>query len=251
MQQQFRIWILTLFPDYFSAFQRDGVVGQLLAGKRGSDIFRLNIVNIRDYGVGQYKAVDDYPFGGGPGMILRPDVLERALLDGVVQAGKYNSVKELYVIYTSARGELWDFSRAQQIHNDFWQSDKQQDLVFICGRYEGVDERFIEQYVDKEYSLGNFVLSGGELAVMVILDSALRLTEGSLGNKDSAREDSFYHGLLDYPQYTRPADFNGSQIPEVLLSGHHANIEKWKQEAKLEQTRKYKPELLVKREFYE
>jgi tRNA (guanine37-N1)-methyltransferase len=118
------------------------------------------------------------------------------------------------------------------------------DLVFLCGRYEGVDERFLEKYVSKEFSLGNFVLTGGELAVMTILDSALRFTEGSLGNSESSKEDSYENGLLDYPQYTRPAVWNEVEVPSVLTSGHHANIDKWKKEQKEKQTKRYKPEIL-------
>jgi tRNA (guanine37-N1)-methyltransferase len=188
--------------------------------------------------------VDDYPFGGGPGMILRPDILEQALMDGVVKKGGYKSVEELEVIYTSARGKLWNADEAKSLEKNYWREDSKKDLVFLCGRYEGVDERFLETFVTREYSLGNFVLTGGELAVMTILDSALRFTEGSLGNDESSREDSFEDGFLDYPQYTRPSTWQGISVPEVLTSGHHANIEKWKKDQKFDQTKKYKPEIL-------
>lgn len=244
MKKVFRIWILTVLPDYFKSFKDEGVVGQLLSGKRGEKNFELNIVNIRDYGRGNYNAVDDYPFGGGPGMILRPDILEQALMDGVVTKGGYQSIDELEIIYTSARGKLWSADEAKNLEEKFWREDSKKDLVFLCGRYEGVDERFLEKFVNSEYSLGHFVLTGGELAVMAILDSALRFTQGSLGNSESCREDSYEDGLLDYPQFTRPSQWQGISVPEVLISGHHANIEKWKKEQKLEQTKKYKPEIL-------
>ncbi len=240
-----RIWIMTVLPEYFKPFMSEGVVGQLLSGKRGDKQIEINLVNIRDYGHGNHHAVDDSPFGGGPGMIFRPDILERALLEGVVAAGNYKDIKqELAVVYTSARGCVWNADTAKQFKGDFWEMEESKDLVFLCGRYEGVDERFLEQYVDKEYSLGSFVLSGGELAVMTILDSALRFVGGTLSNVSSPQEDSFEHGMLDYPQFTRPAQFNGTQIPEVLISGHHANIKLWRQQQKLEQTKKYRPDLL-------
>lgn len=240
-----RIWILTVLPEYFTPFVSEGVVGQLLSGKRGDAKLELNIVNIREYGHGNHNAVDDAPFGGGPGMLLRADVLEKSLLKGVVEKGGYGDIEnELTIIYTSARGEIWNSTAAKELKKNHWDDDSTRDLVFICGRYEGIDERFLNQYVNKEYCLGPFILSGGELAVMAILDSSLRFVDGTLGNSESYEEDSFENNLLDYPQYTRPAEFNNTQIPQVLLSGHHANIEKWRKEQKIKQTKKYRPEIL-------
>jgi tRNA (guanine37-N1)-methyltransferase len=173
--------------------------------------------------------------------------LERAFLEGVVAAGGYSKQKwkqQLCTIFTSPRGRQWSNKTAKQLQQELWSEDATRDTVFLCGRYEGVDERFLEQYIEREFSLGNFVLSGGEIAVMAIIDSALRFASETLGNHHSAQEDSFEEGLLDYPQYTKPAVFNSSQIPEVLLSGHHKNIDQWRKEQRIEQTKRFHPELL-------
>jgi tRNA (guanine37-N1)-methyltransferase len=240
-----RIWILTLFPEYFGPLLSCGIAGSALRGERseGELKFEVRCVNIRDYSTTKYKSVDDSPFGGGPGMVMRADILKQALMKGVVEAGGYETRELLHVIYTSPRGKVWN----NKVARDFGTrllggGDK--DLVFIAGRYEGIDERFLETYVNEFYSLGDFVLTGGELAIMTMLDSAIRFVDGILGNKLSSMEDSFEDGLLEYPQYTKPREFEGKDVPEVLLEGHHKKIQEWQKNQKILMTEKYRPDLL-------
>ena len=235
-----RIWILTLFPEYFRPLVECGISGRAFRGERSEDIeFELLFVNIRDYSTTKYKSVDDTPYGGGPGMIMRGDILRDALLKGVVEKGGYQSHDDLQVIYTSPRGTLWnnvvarDFASKTLAHPT-------KDIVFLCGRYEGVDERFLEKYVTQFYSLGDFVLTGGELAVMAMLDSSVRFVPGILGNKLSNVHDSFEDCLLEYPQYTRPLEFEGLPVPEILMSGHHKKIDEWKLQQKKLMTQKWR-----------
>jgi tRNA (guanine37-N1)-methyltransferase len=194
--------------------------------------------------VGNYKAVDDTPYGGGPGMVMRPDVLANAFQEGVMIPGGYTDKSQLTVIYTSPRGVPWNNQVAREFGT---QTMTDKDLVFICGRYEGIDERFLDQYVNLSFSLGDYVLTGGELAVMTMLDSAVRFVPGILGNKSSASEDSFEDGLLECPQYTKPREFEGLEVPEVLANGHHAKIKIWQQEQKEQTTKRLRPDLWAKR----
>lgn len=239
-----RIWILTLFPEYFKPLLECGISGSAFRGERSETMkFEVQFVNIRDYSTTRYKSVDDTPFGGGPGMVMRADILRDALMKGVVEKGNYSTKDDLHVIYTSPRGKVWNNKVARDFGmNVLGHPDK--DVVFICGRYEGVDERFLEMYVDDYYSLGDYVLTGGELAVMTMLDSAVRFVPGILGNKLSSEHDSFEDGLIEYPQYTKPQDFEGKTVPEVLLSGHHKKIEEWQLEQKKNMTKKWRPDLL-------
>lgn len=237
-----KIWILTLFPEYFKPLLECGISGSAFRGERSENIkFEVQFVNIRDYSTTKYKSVDDTPFGGGPGMVMRADILRDALIKGVVEKGGYGDVSELTVIYTSPRGKVWNNKVAREFGTE---TMTEKDIVFICGRYEGIDERFLQKYVNEYYSLGDFVLTGGELAVMTMLDSAVRFVPGILGNKLSSEYDSFEDGLIEYPQYTKPQEFEGMGVPEVLLSGHHKNIEKWQLEQKKEMTKKLRPDLL-------
>lgn len=237
-----KIWILTLFPEYFKPLLECGISGSAFRGERSESIkFEVEFVNIRDYSTTKYKSVDDSPYGGGPGMVMRADILRDALVKGVVENGGYESLEELHVIYTSPRGKVWNNKVAREFG---MKTMTEKDLVFICGRYEGVDERFLEKYVQDYYSLGDFVLTGGELAVMTMLDSAVRFVPGILGNKLSSEYDSFEDGLIEYPQYTKPQDFEGTPVPEILMSGHHKNIEKWQLEEKKAMTKKWRPDLL-------
>jgi tRNA (guanine37-N1)-methyltransferase len=239
-----RIWILTLFPEYFRPLLECGVSGSAFRGERSEHIkFEFHFLNIRDYSKTKYKSVDDSPFGGGPGMVMRPDILRDALLDGVMENGGYINLDQLRVIYTSPRGRVWNNEVAREFGSEVL-ADPTQDVVFICGRYEGVDERFLEKYVNDYYSIGDFVLTGGELAVMTMLDSAVRFVPGILGNKLSSEYDSFEDGLIEYPQYTKPQEFEGQGVPGILLSGHHKNIEKWQKEEKERMTKKWRPDLL-------
>ncbi len=241
------IWIITLFPDYFKPFLEFGVAGQALRGERKTSEFthKVELINLRDYSFDNYKSVDDSPFGGGPGMVMKADVLENAVLNGVVKNSS-RELKDFDVIYTSPRGKVWsnDLCKEFAVNHLSISEETSKDIIFICGRYEGVDERFLSQYVTHYYSLGDFVLTGGEIAVMTILDSAMRFVPGVLGNKLSAELESFADDLIEYPQYTRPREFNGEVVPDVLASGHHANIEKWQKEQKIEMTKKYRPDLL-------
>jgi tRNA (guanine37-N1)-methyltransferase len=240
-----RIWILTLFPEYFKPLLECGIAGQALRGERSADEFKfaLGFVNIRDYSTTKYKSVDDTPYGGGPGMVMRADILRDALVKGVVEAHGYKSLDELHVVYTSPRGKVWNNKLAREFGTGpLSSSDK--DVVFICGRYEGIDERFLEGYVNEYFSVGDYVLTGGEIAVMAILDSAVRFVPGVLGNKLSSIADSFEDGLIEHPQYTKPQEFEGMAVPGVLLNGHHKKIIEWQQEQKLRLTQKHRPDLL-------
>lgn len=237
-----KIWILTLFPEYFKPLLECGISGSAFRGERSENLkFEVEFVNIRDYSTTKYKSVDDSPFGGGPGMVMRADILRDALVKGVVEKGGYSDLSQLYVVYTSPRGTVWNNKVAREFGT---KTMTEKDIVFICGRYEGIDERFLQKYVNEFFSLGDFVLTGGELAVMTMMDSAVRFVPGILGNKLSSEYDSFEDGLIEYPQYTKPQEFEGMGVPEVLLSGHHKNIEKWQLEQKKEMTKKLRPDLL-------
>lgn len=239
-----RIWILTLFPEMFKPFLECGIAGAAFRGEKSVDFkFELNFVNIRDYSQTKYKSVDDSPYGGGPGMVMRADILKDALVKGVQEAGGYDSLDKLHVIYTSPRGKVWNNKVAREFGvNILGSTDK--DVVFICGRYEGIDERFLEKYVQDFYSIGDFVLTGGELAVMLMLDSSVRFVPGVLGNKLSSETDSFEDGLIEYPQYTKPREFEGMDVPAILLEGHHKKIGEWQQQEKIAMTKKWRPDLI-------
>lgn len=238
-----KIWILTLFPEYFRPFLDCGIAGSAFRGERSEDVkFEVHCVNIRDFSTTKYKSVDDSPFGGGPGMVMRADILRDALEKGVREVGGYSSLDELTVIYTSPRGKVWNNKVARDFGTTKLGGAK--DLVFICGRYEGVDERFLEKYVQEYYSVGDFVLTGGEIAVMLMLDSAVRFVPGILGNKLSSEHDSFEDGLIEYPQYTKPREFEGQDVPAILLEGHHKKIQEWQRQQQLSMTKKWRPDLL-------
>jgi tRNA (guanine37-N1)-methyltransferase len=240
-----RIWILTLFPEFFEPLLSCGIAGQALRGERSSEEFKFEVsfINIRDYSTTKYRSVDDSPYGGGPGMVMRADILKDALMKGVVENQGYESLEDLHVIYTSPRGRVWNNQLAREFGTQVL-SSSEKDVVFICGRYEGIDERFLEKYVNAFYSIGDFVLTGGEIAVMTILDSAIRFVPGILGNKLSSEADSFEDGLIEHPQYTKPQVFEGMEVPEVLLNGHHKKIQEWQKEEKIRLTRKHRPDLL-------
>ncbi len=239
-----KIWILTLFPEMFKPFLECGIAGSAFRGERSEDLkFEVHFVNIRDYSTTKYKSVDDSPYGGGPGMVMRADILANALVKGVQEAGGYSSLEQLHVVYTSPRGKVWNNKVAREFGTQIL-GGPDRDVVFIAGRYEGIDERFLSKYVNDYYSIGDYVLTGGELAIMTMLDSAVRFVPGILGNKLSSEYDSFEDGLIEFPQYTKPQSFEGMEVPEILLSGHHKNIEKWQLEEKLAMTRKWRPDLL-------
>jgi len=220
--------ILTLFPEAFVGPLDVSIVGRA----RTNGLLDLHLHNIRDYATDKHHSVDDYPFGGGQGMVMRVDVLDAALQHVQALADPPG-----YVVSMSPQGERLTDSLVREL------ADRPR-LVIVCGRYEGMDERFVEHCVDREVSIGDFILSGGELAAMVVVDAVTRHIPGALGDEASSEDESFADGLLEYPQYTRPAEYRGWEVPEVLLSGHHARIEKWKQQQRLLRTRERRPDLL-------
>ena len=227
-----KVWFVTLFPEQLKNTLSFGVLGKY--SEKQDQLF--NFVNPSDYCKKGFKGVDSAPYGGGPGMVMRADVLATTLHEAVFS--NYNSREELMVIYPSPRGKTWNNLEGKNL------ASSSKDLVFICGRYEGVDERFLENYVDEEFSIGDYVLSGGEIAAAVIIDSCFRFLPGVLGNHLSALEDSFENNLLDSPKYTRPEVFESKSVPSILLSGNHQKIESFNKSARLEQTTKYRPDLL-------
>ncbi len=241
-----RIWILTLFPEYFAPLKEHGVLGSALRNERGADdsVFELNTVQIAEFSHKGYKGVDDSPFGGGQGMIMRADVLQRALIEGVVERGGYSDASELHVVCPAPRGKTLNNALAIDFASRVLDFEAPKDVVFICGRYEGIDERFLEKYVDEFISLGDFILTGGEIAVMCVLDASMRFVPGVVGNKLSVEDESFAQGMLEHALYTRPREFEGQSIPEEYISGDHKRIEAKKKQSSLEITKKYRPDLL-------
>ena len=239
-----KIWIITLFPDYFEPLINFGITGSALRGERGQKI-EIITVQLRNYTPKDYKGVDDSPYGGGAGMVMRADVLKEALIKGIVVPGGYGEDyrSKLHIVFPGPRGKTWNNENCKDFAAKF-SNETSKDLVFICGRYEGIDERFLELYVDEHISLGDFILTGGEIATMAIIDSSLRFFSGVLGNKESANQESFQTNRLEHPQYTRPKVFDGLEVPEVLYSGHHLNIEKFQKDESLKMTKKYRPDLL-------
>jgi tRNA (guanine37-N1)-methyltransferase len=216
--------VLTLFPEMFP-----GPLGQSLAGKALADgIWRLEAIDIRDFARDKHRTVDDAPFGGGAGMVMRPDVVDAAIR-GARQAGEP-------LIYFTPRGRLLDQARIAAIA-------KAPRAVMLCGRFEGVDQRVLDAHAAEEISIGDVVLSGGEPAAMVLIDAVVRLLPGVIGREESLEEESFARGLLEYPHYTRPQTWDGRAVPEELLSGHHERIRAWRQSQAEEATRLRRPDL--------
>jgi tRNA (guanine37-N1)-methyltransferase len=232
-----RFDVVTLFPDMLSAVAASGITGRA----REAGLWRLATWNPRDFTSDNYRTVDDRPYGGGPGMVMLAEPLERAL-----EAAKAAGAGR--VVYLSPQGTRLDHARVVALA-------KESALTLLCGRYEGVDERLLERCVDEELSLGDFVLSGGELAAMALIDAVVRLLPGALGDAQSAHEESFADGLLDCPQYTRPELWpeggQGARVPEVLLSGHHERIRRWRLKQSLGRTWLRRPELLAGRNLNE
>ncbi len=215
--------VLTLFPEMFEPLKQSII-------KRATEkqIIDINLINIRDFSEDKHNKVDDTPYGGGAGMLMKPDVVDRA----------YNSVKSknAKVIYLTPQGKRLNQEKVKEL-------SKEEHLILLCGHYEGIDQRVIDKIVDEEISIGDYVLTGGEIPAMVLIDSVSRYVEGVLSN-ESTDEESFANGLLEYPQYTRPEIFNNEKVPEVLISGHHENIKNWRREKALENTFRKRPELL-------
>lgn len=227
--KKIRFDVLTLFPDMFNDIMNESIIGR--AVKEG--LVEINPVNIRDYTMDKHNRVDDYPYGGGAGMVMQA----QPIYDAYKSIAKDD--KSIPVIYMSPQGKKF----SQQMAKDLALNDR---IILLCGHYEGVDERVLEEIVTDEISIGDYVLTGGELPAMVIIDTISRLIPGVLA-EDSIEEESFSNGMLEYPQYTRPVEFMGKKVPEVLLSGHHSNIKKWREEEAYKRTLKKRPELISKR----
>lgn len=223
------MWIgaVSLFPEMFNSLNH-GIPRKA----KEHNLYDLQIFNPRDYTQDKYQTVDDKTYGGGPGMVLMPEPLDKALVDA-----KTKAPTKPKVIYTSPQGKPLTQAKVSEL-------SQCQALILLCGRYEGVDERIIDTHVDEEISIGDYVLSGGEFAAMVIIDALTRLLPGALGHELSAAQDSFSDGLLDYPHYTRPESWHELPVPEVLLSGHHAAIDEWRRKQALGRTWLRRPELL-------
>lgn len=225
-----RFDVLTLFPEFF-----DKVLGESIIGRaQESGYVKVNAVNIRDFTLNKHKKVDDYAYGGGTGMVMTPQPIFDA----------YSSIewltdKKPRVIYMSPQGKVLTQERAIEL-------SKEEQLIILCGHYEGIDERVIEGLVDEEISIGDYVLTGGELPAMVLIDCVSRMVPGVLPNEDAYSNESIYNGMLEYSQYTRPYEYNGMKVPDILISGHHANIEEWKRTQSLIRTFLKRPDLFEK-----
>ncbi len=223
-----RFDVLTLFPESFEAFLGNSIIGRAQQKK----IIEINYYNIRDYSEDKHKRVDDYPYGGGTGMVMMPTPI-------------YNAYRSILgnldykppVIYMTPKGKTFNQEIAKEL-------SKGEHYILLCGHYEGIDERIIEEIVDIEISIGDFVLTGGEIPAMAVIDAISRLIPGVLSNEEAFENESHYNTLLEAPHYTRPFSFNGKDVPEVLLSGHHANINKWKREKSLILTNERRPDLI-------
>lgn len=219
--------VLTLFPDMFSPL-KESIIGKAIEDKK----IELNLINIRDFSKDKHKKVDDTPYGGGAGMVMKADV--------VYDAYEHIKDEKAKVIFLSPQGKTLNQNKVKELATE-------EHVILLCGHYEGIDQRVIDEIVDEEISIGDYVLTGGELPAMVLIDSVSRYVEGVL-SKDSIKEESFTNNLLEYPQYTRPEIFHGIKVPEVLLSGHHENIKKWREEQSLKNTLQKRPNLLKRKE---
>jgi len=236
----FRFDVITLFPEMFDAITKHGITSRALK----QHIYDLKLWNPRDFTSDNHKTVDDRPYGGGPGMVMLAEPLEKAIKAAkesqAAKLAQADANVESWVIHLSPAGKPLTHQKVMQL-------SKKQGLVLLTSRYEGVDQRLIDAQVDEELSIGDYVLSGGELPAMALIDAIVRQLPGSLGDGDSAIEDSFVDGLLDCPHYTRPEEYNGVKVPEVLLSGNHAKIKQWRLKMSLQRTRDQRPDLLAAR----
>lgn len=222
-----RFHILTLFSEMVMDGLNTSIIGRAIE----AGLLEINAVNIRDYSTNKHMKVDDYPYGGGAGLVMQPEPVYRAYEDLTK-----DMKKKPRVVYLTPQGTTFHQEMAKELA-------KEEELVFLCGHYEGIDERVLEEIVTDYVSIGDYVLTGGELPAMVMIDSISRLVPGVLHNDDSAGDESFENGLLEYPQYTRPPVFLDKEVPEVLLSGHHENIRKWRHEQSVKRTKERRPDL--------
>lgn len=222
--------VLTLFPEMIEQGMHTSIIGRAIAG----GYLSIDAINIRDYAFNKHQKVDDYPYGGGAGMLMQAEPVYLA----------YESIQKKLgyrprVVYLTPQGEVFHQTMAKEL-------SKEKDLVFLCGHYEGIDERVLDEIVTDYVSIGDYVLTGGELPAMVMMDSISRMVPGVLSNQESGETESFAENLLEYPQYSRPEEWHGQKVPPVLLSGHHANIEAWRREQSILRTAKRRPDLLKK-----
>ncbi len=227
--------VMTLFPDLV----RSGCQTSILGRAQNHGYIHVGVTDIRDYSGNRNGRVDDYPYGGGAGMVMQPGPVVRCFRD--VKARCSGSLR---VIYVTPQGQVFHQKMAEEFA-------KEDNLIFLCGHYEGVDERALEAIVTDYVSIGDYVLTGGELPAMVMIDAIARLVPGVLGNRESAEFESFHDNLLEYPQYTRPEDFEGRKVPEILLSGHHANIDRWRREQEIRRTLERRPDLMEQADLTE
>jgi tRNA (guanine37-N1)-methyltransferase len=230
-----KIDVLTIFPEFFGAVFDFGIIRRA----KLAEIVEINVHDIREFTTDKHRMTDDRPFGGGDGMVLKPEPIFAAIENLIGTSDRDAYPEGTHVVLLSPQGRVFKQAEAKAFAEDA------KHIVFICGRYEGVDERVNDMLVTDEISIGDYVLSGGEPAAIVIVDSIVRLLPGALGSETSAVNDSFTNGLLDCPHYTRPAEFRGMTVPEVLLNGNHAEIEKWRHAKALEKTRKNRQDLLT------
>lgn len=225
--------VLTLFPEMIEQGMHTSITGRAIA----NGYLSVHVVNIRDFAFNKHQKVDDYPYGGGAGMLMQAEPVYLAYAS--IEKRLENRPR---VVYLTPQGCVFNQNMAREMAQE-------EDLVFICGHYEGIDERVLEEIVTDYVSIGDYVLTGGELPAMVMMDSISRMVPGVLSNQDSGETESFAGNLLEYPQYSRPEEWHGKKVPEVLLSGHHANIERWRREQSILRTAKRRPELLKKAEL--
>ena len=228
-----RIDIMTLFPEMCERVLDESIIGR----SREGGLVEINCVNIRDFSTDKHRRVDDTTYGGGTGMIMQCQPIFDCFCELEKKIGK-----RPYLIYMSPQGKQLDQQKVKELA-------KKDNIAILCGHYEGVDERVIEELVDEEISIGDYVLTGGELPALVLADSITRMLPGVLASDEAFEEESHYNGLLEYPQYTRPYEWHGKTVPDVLLTGHHANITKWRRERSLERTKERRPDLLGKAEL--
>lgn len=223
--------VLTLFPEMFDSFKKASMIGRAIIENR----MQIETVNFREFAENKHKQVDDSPFGGGAGMVIQAQPLTTCIEQLELKEGTR-------VIYMTPKGKVFDQAMAIDLAHS-------EHLVFVCGHYEGIDQRFIDAHVTDEISIGDYVLTGGELPTMVVIDAVARMLDGVLGKQVSYEEESHYNSLLEYPHYTRPAEYNGETVPEVLLSGNHAKIADWRWEESLRITGERRPDLLLKYDY--
>ena len=236
LKSEMKIHVLTIFPEFFREVFDFGIIRRA----KVSEIVEIRIHDIREFTTDKHRMTDDRPFGGGDGMVFKPEPIFNAIESILGTCGRENYPPQTKVVLLTPQGRVLKQAVAKEL------ADETEQLVLICGRYEGVDERVSEALVTDEISIGDYVLSGGEPAAIVMVDAIVRLLPNALGSETSAENDSFSSGLLDYPHYTQPRDFRGMPVPEVLLSGNHAEIEKWRRQKALEKTRKFRQDLLNK-----